>query len=79
MQFLADNSIIMAVIKQESHLIRPSSIGFAGLYDVWRDKQGKELKSYTFIATQPNSLVAKIHDRMPVILEKQDEETWLNP
>jgi putative SOS response-associated peptidase YedK len=53
--------------------------GFAGLYDVWHDKQGKELKTYTIITTQPNSLVAKIHDRMPVILEKQNEKTWLNP
>ncbi len=53
--------------------------GFAGLYDVWHDKQGKELKTYTIITTQPNSLVGSIHNRMPAILEKQDEDTWLNP
>jgi len=53
--------------------------GFAGLYDTWRDKQGRELKTYTIITTQPNSLVGTIHNRMPAILEKQDEEVWLNP
>jgi putative SOS response-associated peptidase YedK len=54
--------------------------GFAGLYDIWKDKQtGKEIKSYTIITTTPNSLVGTIHDRMPVILEPGDEATWLNP
>jgi putative SOS response-associated peptidase YedK len=53
--------------------------GFAGLYDVWRDKEGKELKTYTIITTEPNELLEPIHNRMPAILEKQDEVTWLNP
>ena len=53
--------------------------GFAGLYDIWRNKEGKELKTYTIITTEPNALVEPIHNRMPAILEKQDEETWLNP
>jgi putative SOS response-associated peptidase YedK len=29
--------------------------------------------------TQPNSLVGTVHDRMPVILRKEDEEAWVNP
>ncbi len=53
--------------------------GFAGLYDVWHDKEGKDLKTYTIITTEPNELVGTIHNRMPAILEKKDEETWLNP
>jgi putative SOS response-associated peptidase YedK len=53
---------------------------FAGLYDVWTDKQtGKEITSYTLITTEPNSLVGKFHGRMPVILPKEDEAAWLNP
>jgi putative SOS response-associated peptidase YedK len=53
--------------------------GFAGLYDVWKDKQtGKEIRSYTIITTTPNSLVGKIHDRMPVILDPEDEAMWLD-
>jgi putative SOS response-associated peptidase YedK len=54
--------------------------GFAGLYDIWEDKEtGEEIRSYTIITTKPNELVGKYHDRMPVILEREDEETWLNP
>ncbi len=53
--------------------------GFAGLYDVWHDNEGKELKTYTIITTTPNAVVAPIHDRMPAILERKDEEEWLNP
>jgi putative SOS response-associated peptidase YedK len=53
---------------------------FAGLYDIWKDpKIEKEIHSYTIITTQPNELVGTVHDRMPVILRKEDEEDWLNP
>jgi putative SOS response-associated peptidase YedK len=52
---------------------------FAGLYDVWKDKNnGKEIHSYSIITTVPNTIVGKYHDRMPVILEKEDEDVWLN-
>ena len=54
--------------------------GFAGLYDVWTDKQtGKEIRSYTIMTTKPNALVGQYHDRMPVILNPADEEAWLDP
>lgn len=53
---------------------------FAGLYDVWKDKHSdKEIYSYTLITTQPNAVVGNVHDRMPVILRKEDEKTWLDP
>ena len=54
--------------------------GFAGIYDIWKDqKTGQKIQSYAIITTTPNTLVGNIHDRMPVILRKEDEETWLNP
>ncbi|MGB9928363.1 MAG: SOS response-associated peptidase [Methanosarcina sp.] len=53
---------------------------FAGLYDVWKDhNNGKEIHSYTIITTEPNAIVGKYHDRMPVILEKEVEDKWLDP
>jgi putative SOS response-associated peptidase YedK len=53
---------------------------FAGIYDVWTDpKTGKAIEGYSLLTTTPNALVGKVHDRMPVILQKEDEETWLNP
>lgn len=57
-----------------------SIFSFAGLYDVWKDKNsGKEIRSYSIITTTPNELVGKYHDRMPVILEKEEEDIWLSP
>jgi putative SOS response-associated peptidase YedK len=54
--------------------------GIAGLYDVWKDREtGKEMHTYTIITTEPNTVVGEFHGRMPVILQKEDEETWLNP
>ncbi len=54
-------------------------VGFAGLYDMWRDPQGGELTTCTIITTEPNELMAPIHNRMPVMLLPDDEERWLNP
>ena len=54
-------------------------ISFAGLYDLWIDpKTGKNLESYTIVTTAANTLVGKVHGRMPVILAKADEGIWLN-
>lgn len=53
---------------------------FVGIYDIWEDKKtGKKIYSYTIITTVPNDVVAPIHHRMPVILQKEDEAEWLNP
>lgn len=51
---------------------------FAGLYTTREDAEGKELSSFTIITTKPNALVGKVHDRMPVILDKDQEDDWLN-
>lgn len=50
---------------------------FAGLWEKWRDPEGKELKSCAIITTSPNSLVANYHDRMPVILGAESRWMWL--
>jgi putative SOS response-associated peptidase YedK len=52
---------------------------FAGLYDIWKDAEGNEFPTYTIITTTPNKLMEKVHNRMPVILKRDDEETWLSP
>lgn len=51
---------------------------FAGLFDIWRDAKGDKLATCTIITTEPNSLMADIHNRMPVILRKEDEAEWLD-
>lgn len=51
---------------------------FAGIYDVWHDAEGRELKTFTIITTEPNKEAAKVHSRMPVILHKEDESLWID-
>ena len=50
----------------------------AGLYDTWQTPDGSRLSTCTIITTSPNSLMADIHDRMPVILHPEDEAFWLD-
>ena len=66
-------------IPQYIHLKHESLFAFAGLYERSVDDQGTETFTYTIITTTPNAVMAPIHNRMPVILRAEDEETWLNP
>jgi putative SOS response-associated peptidase YedK len=52
---------------------------FAGLWEQWDSPEGQNIQSYSIITTDPNELMAPIHNRMPVILETQDYSTWLDP
>ncbi len=51
---------------------------FAGLYDTWTGPEGNKISTCTIITTTPNELMADIHDRMPVILPREDESVWLD-
>jgi putative SOS response-associated peptidase YedK len=53
---------------------------FAGLWTRREDREsGEHVESCTIITTQPNELVAPVHDRVPVILPRELEEPWLDP
>ncbi|MBE7410965.1 MAG: SOS response-associated peptidase [Leptospiraceae bacterium] len=54
-----------------------SIISLAGIWDVWK-KNEEVLYSFSIITCPANSLISKIHDRMPVILENSSLPTWLN-
>jgi putative SOS response-associated peptidase YedK len=57
-----------------------SLFAFAGLWTGWADEEtGEIVESCTIVTTRPNELVASIHDRMPVILPREAEATWLDP
>lgn len=50
----------------------------AGLWDKW-EKEEEPLNTFTIITCGPNKLMEQIHNRMPVILPKLNQEIWLNP
>jgi putative SOS response-associated peptidase YedK len=57
-------------------------MALAGLWEVWRDKRDPNsdpVRTCAIVTTQANSLMAPIHDRMPVVLERVDWERWLDP
>jgi putative SOS response-associated peptidase YedK len=51
---------------------------FAGLWETWRPPDGEAIHSCTIITTTPNALMESIHNRMPVILAREAETTWLD-
>jgi putative SOS response-associated peptidase YedK len=61
------------------HLLEKKTFGFAGLWEQWESPEGDKISSCTILTTKANELVQPIHDRMPVILQQEDYDTWLNP
>ncbi|BBN99344.1 SOS response-associated peptidase [Sporolactobacillus terrae] len=55
-----------------------SLFAMAGLWDSWQTKDQQLIHSCTIITTEANSIMRPIHDRMPVILNHEDEARWLN-
>jgi putative SOS response-associated peptidase YedK len=55
---------------------------FAGLWEVWRDPAGPAdaelLRTCTIVTTGANDLIARLHDRMPVVISPQDWDRWLD-
>ena len=49
----------------------------AGLWEKWHSPAGEDIFSFTLITMAPNKFMAKIHDRMPAILDQESEKLWL--
>jgi putative SOS response-associated peptidase YedK len=52
---------------------------FAGLWDHWSAPDGGEKLTCSIITCEPNDLMAEIHNRMPVILDRAAMWEWLHP
>ena len=52
-------------------------LGFAGLWDRWRDPTGEEVLSCTIIVSGASEWMVPYHDRMPVLLNERDFDAWL--
>jgi putative SOS response-associated peptidase YedK len=68
-------------IRSEPFAVRRSDgepLALAGLWSSWRDPDtAARLYTCTILTTDPNELVARIHDRMPVVLDPTDWDAWL--
>ncbi len=51
---------------------------FAGIWDEWKDSENRPVRTFSILTIKPNKLMEMIHNRMPVILEAKDEQSWLN-
>ncbi|MEO5743106.1 MAG: SOS response-associated peptidase [Terracoccus sp.] len=60
-------------------------VAFAGLYEFWRDREVDDddpeawLTTFTIITTAADPGMDRIHDRQPLVLEREQWETWLDP
>jgi putative SOS response-associated peptidase YedK len=52
---------------------------FAGIWDGWKDANGQWVKTCSILTTTPNSVTSAVHDRMPVILDPDGYDLWLDP
>lgn len=54
-------------------------LAMAGLWDAWRSGDGELIRTCAVVTTTANSLMAPIHDRMPVLISASDWARWLDP
>jgi putative SOS response-associated peptidase YedK len=58
-------------------LTEPGPFAFAGIWDAWKRRDGTYLETFAIVTTEPNKLVAQIHDRLALILHPKDYDRWL--
>ncbi len=61
------------------HLGERELFGMAGLWEVWHSPEGDEVRTCTILTTDANDFMQPIHNRMPVILRRDDYALWLSP
>jgi putative SOS response-associated peptidase YedK len=74
----------LGAVKQPYHLTvnRGEPFAMAGLWERWQPPDAgpdERLETYTIITTAANEVLAPLHDRMPVILDPDFFDDWLNP
>jgi putative SOS response-associated peptidase YedK len=52
---------------------------FAGVWDEWRSPEGDSVRSFAIVTVAANDIVTPIHDRMPLRVEPDGYDEWLDP
>jgi putative SOS response-associated peptidase YedK len=60
------------------HLKDNRPFAFAGIWDVGQGREGQNIRTCAIITCIPNTLVSVIHDRMPVILDREAGWEWVS-
>ena len=55
----------------------PMAMG--GLWESWIDPAGEIVRTFCVVTTNANEVMQPIHERMPVIIPKENWATWLDP
>jgi putative SOS response-associated peptidase YedK len=66
-------------IPDDIHPSKGASVAFAGFYDTWTSAKGEELQTFTIVTRDADELMARLHQRMPVVLAQEDEQRWADP
>ncbi|MDP6435771.1 MAG: SOS response-associated peptidase [Gammaproteobacteria bacterium] len=53
--------------------------GMAGLWELWEKGEGEDLKTCTIVTRPATEFMARLHHRMPVIMDSGDIQDWLQP
>ena len=64
------------------HAADGTTLAMAGLYELWSDPTNPEApirQTFTIMTREPRAEIAKIHDRMPVLMPKSEWTHWLSP
>jgi putative SOS response-associated peptidase YedK len=68
--------------RKRPYFIRPSDeplLALAGLWERWRTPSGEKLETCVIVTTDANAELAKIHDRMPLVIPRDAQALWLDP
>jgi putative SOS response-associated peptidase YedK len=67
-------------LKQPVHITRDDRglFAFAGLWSIWHGPADEVLRTCAILTTAANQAIATLHDRMPVILDPENERAWLD-
>lgn len=60
------------------HSVDRSPLAFGGLWEEWGGGGQEPVQSCTIVTTEANTLVRPLHDRMPLILDGEAQEAWLD-
>jgi len=68
-------------VKQPFLIRRPDRglFAFAGLWETWSGTDGSEIDTVAILTTHANGTLAAVHERCPVVLDRDRIADWLDP